>query len=223
MPKTDKKVPWLKIIGVIAAIIVVPPTFRSCQMAERSLEQSKMPEQVPPQDQGIRKKLTPLSASPRQIMDDINSRPSLQQRDVINGYKGNFVDWLLELGGAQEEKDGSVHVLLRTPILVRGVPTYPVIVSGTVSLSDYPWLRVTPDGSEVWVQGIIRDIDLGITLDNLKLELNVVGASDSNSLRRGDQGATQPDCSRGHRMLDASRPIGGEPGFPSYGGLLGCV
>ena len=171
MPKPDKKTPWVAIISAIAAIIVVPSTFRSCQMAERSFERSKIPEQAPPQDQEIRKKLTPLLASPRQIMDDIDSRPSLQQRDVINGYKGNFVDWLLELGGAREEKDDQVHVLLRTPILVRGVLTYPVMVSGTVSLSDYPWLKVTPDGSEVRVQGTIRDIDrLGITLDDLKLE-----------------------------------------------------
>lgn len=132
----------------------------------------KNPKEAPLTEQEPKNVSIPLALSPREIIDDIGSRPSLQQRDVIKSYIGNRVDWLLEFAGAKEKQDGQVRVFLRTPRA--GFPDFPVIVVGEVKLSTYPWLNITHDGSVVRVQGKIRDIDeLGIKLDDVQLELKL--------------------------------------------------
>ncbi|OGX13614.1 MAG: hypothetical protein A2Z92_04820 [Omnitrophica WOR_2 bacterium GWA2_63_20] len=150
--------------------MVVLPTFRSCQIGERSLEQSRRnPEEAHLTEQEPRVSIA-LAVSPREILDDIMSRPSLQRPGAIQNYIGNHVDWLLEFSGATK-KDGQVRVTLRTSY-GSGRPVFPVMVSGEVNLSDYPWLKITQDGSEVRIRGTISDISMfTIDLDDIVLEL----------------------------------------------------
>lgn len=151
------------IVSALAAVIVVPPTFRSCQIAEQSLKKSHVThEDVRPQ---------PLSLRPEEIFDDVRSRPPLQQPDVVKSYLGNRVDWLLDFASASatgNEREGRVIVLLRTS---NSLPLSLPFVVCEVKLLDYPWLKVLDQGSEVRVRGTIRDVDLMIKLDDVELEL----------------------------------------------------
>ena len=170
----NKKISWVRIIivvGSLATVSALLPTFRSCQIAEQSLQQSiKNPNKARLRElePGA---LIPLAVSPREIYEEIRSRPPLQRPDTIKNYIGNRVDWLLEFSSAKEEKDGRVSVSLRTSY--GSPPVFPVGVSGEVNLSDYPWLKITQEGDEVWVRGTIRAVDtLGlIELDAMELEL----------------------------------------------------
>ena len=164
-----KKTNWSSlwpVICAIAAVILVPPAFRSCQLQEEQLLKTQA--SVPSTTQESVRPLL-LSISPEKIFKDIDSHPPLQRIAITKSYVGNRVGWLLNFVSAREEKDGRVRVLLNSP------PADPFpfpLIRGEVKLSDYPWLKTLHEGSKVHVLGTISDIDeIGIELDNVKLEL----------------------------------------------------
>ncbi len=163
-----KNLKWLYLFAAIAAILVLLPTFRSCQLQERSIQLSRHSESTRSSDESAppSKNMSDplLNLRPEEIWEDVTSRPPLQQEDAISSYKGNRVEWLLSFVGAREVKDKiRVSFLSSRP--------YPYLVYGEVKLTDYPWLKVAHEGTKVQVQGVIQDISaLGIDLAGIQLK-----------------------------------------------------
>ena len=99
------------------------------------------------------------------IYADINSYPPLRRQEIANTYIGKEVDWLLTFSNGSEEQD-EAHLIFRSePHQIR-------MITGTVALSDYPWLRSLASDERVRVRGRIRRVDELITkLDILELAL----------------------------------------------------
>ena len=102
---------------------------------------------------------------PETIDADINSHPPLMREKIKREYLGKEVEWLVTFADGYEEK-GKAHLTFHCePRALR-------LVSGTVVLSDYPWLKSLRADEPVQVRGRIRRLGgMAIELDVLELSL----------------------------------------------------
>ena len=109
-----------------------------------------------------------VKLEPGVIFETINACPPLMRQKKGNTFIGKQVDWLLTFRNGSETQ-GQAHLMFDiAPYQVR-------IVTGTVSLADYPWLKSLDAGEAVRVQGRIQSIDpMSIELKVLKLRLSEV-------------------------------------------------
>ena len=103
---------------------------------------------------------------PADIYADIDSHPPLMQEDAKEKYLGQEVDWQLKFFSGSVEKKEQARVAFRQELRTPG------LVVGTVSLSDYPWLKALRADAVVRVRGRISSIDsMAIALDGLEVSL----------------------------------------------------
>ena len=102
---------------------------------------------------------------PETIYADINSHPPLMREKIKRGYLGKPVEWLVTFADGYEEK-GKAHLTFHCePRALR-------LVSGTVALSDYPWLKSLRADEAIRVRGRIQRIGgMAIDLDILEVSL----------------------------------------------------
>jgi len=102
---------------------------------------------------------------PETIYSDINSYPPLMREERKRAYIGKEVEWQVTLADGYEDK-GRVHLTFHCePRVLR-------LVSGTVRLSEYPWLKSLRADEPVQVRGRIRRLGgMAIELDILELNL----------------------------------------------------
>lgn len=169
-PKKDQikqSLTWVYLFAAIAAILVLPPTFRSCQLQEQSMQLSRHSESARSSDESASPLKNVITLKPEEIREDVRSRPPLQQEEAINGYKENRVEWLLSFVDAREVARDKIRVTFASP-----TSSDSYLVMGNVKLIDYPWLKVAHEGTKVQVQGIIQDISsLSIDLEGVQLKL----------------------------------------------------
>ena len=102
---------------------------------------------------------------PSAIYADIDSYPPLMRQEAKEKYIGREVDWLLAFFNGSVEK-GRAHLSFHCESRIMQ------LVGGTISLSDYPWLKSLRADEVVRVRGRISGIDpMTIKLDQLELSL----------------------------------------------------
>lgn len=102
---------------------------------------------------------------PTDIYAEIKSQPPLMRDEAGQKYIGREVEWLVTFDNGWESK-GQAHLSF-------GVEPHVIsMVKGTVSLTEYPWLKSLRADKVVRVRGRISRIDgMAITLDKLELSL----------------------------------------------------
>ena len=98
---------------------------------------------------------------PANIFAEVDAHPPLMREEAIKTCVGKDVDWLLTFFNGYELGVGRARLMFR--IASQGIG----MVAGTVSLSDYPWLKSFHAGDAVRVRGRIR------TIDTFSIELEI--------------------------------------------------
>ena len=107
-----------------------------------------------------------LLSDPSHIFAEMDAQPPLMRSQVVARYIGMEVDWLITLANGSEDHSGQAHLLFQFDS--RSVR----MVTGEVSLSEYPQLRATRAGSPLRIRGTIRKITtLSIELEIAELLL----------------------------------------------------
>ena len=112
------------------------------------------------------------SLSSAKIFADIEAQPPLMRDEAAEAYLGQEVDWALTFASGSKDNSGNAHLSFHiSNEVIRGV-------QGTVSLSEYPWLKSLRADEPVRVRGRIRAIStLSIELEIGELVL--AGASET--------------------------------------------
>jgi len=102
---------------------------------------------------------------PETIYSDIDSYPPLMREERKRAYVGKEVKWQVTLADGYKDR-GRVRLTFHCePSVLR-------LVSGTVRLSEYPWLRSLRADEPVQVRGRIRRLGgMAIELDILELSI----------------------------------------------------
>ena len=105
---------------------------------------------------------------PSHIYQDVESHPPLMQEEAQRKYIGQEVEWRLAFFSGSMQQD-QAHLMFRCEL--RQVRPFGGI-TGTVSLSSYPWLKTLPADEPVLVKGRIRRVNsMTIELDILELSI----------------------------------------------------
>ncbi|HEY8998797.1 MAG TPA: hypothetical protein VIM53_00590 [Candidatus Saccharimonadales bacterium] len=108
-------------------------------------------------------KITPLA-----IVEDIDSRPPMQQTTAAKAYRGQHVRWRLEFRAASPLLDGK-HMITFRQI---GEPIVPSVTC-VIRTGEYPQLNIAPRGTKIVVDGTIRSVEgYTIRLENFVLEFD---------------------------------------------------
>jgi hypothetical protein len=98
------------------------------------------------------------------IFAEIEAQPPLMRRKFIEQYLGVEVEWPAILSNASEDESEQARLICRSDAHATKM------ITGTVSLTDYPQLRHTHVGEPLRLHGRIRKIDtLSIDLEILDL------------------------------------------------------
>ena len=105
-----------------------------------------------------------FSLLPKEIFEEINSRPVYQQKDARKYYIGSKVKWPLYLSSIHMLDEKTAWVFMRTQ---GGFDT----ISCFVEISRYPQLKRVKGNSVIWVSGEIETVGkLSINLCNVSLD-----------------------------------------------------
>ncbi len=101
---------------------------------------------------------------PAKIFAEIETQPPLMRQQAAQTYIGKVINWPVIFSNASEQPSGQAH-------LIFCFGSHHInMITGNVSLSDYPQLRSLRSGERLRVRGTIRKIDqLFIELDISKL------------------------------------------------------
>ena len=100
------------------------------------------------------------SLEPSNIFSELKMCPPLMREQAKVAYVGKEVVWLVIFMDGYEQSSGQVRLTFQPD------PDQLKLISGTVRLSDYPWLKSTPAGEAIHVRGRIKKIDtLSIELE----------------------------------------------------------
>ena len=100
----------------------------------------------------MNERMRPEPSDPEAVFEDIASVPPLMRENIQHGYEGRAIDWLLMFRNGSVEEDQARLIFW----LASGMPR---MISGSVSLTRYPWLKSLHADSLVRVRGCIRHID----------------------------------------------------------------
>ena len=103
---------------------------------------------------------------PANIFAEIEAHPPLMREEAVKTYVGKDVNWTLTFWTGHMLDDHRVRLAFR--VASQGIS----MVMGTVSLSEYPWLKALHANEMVQVSGRIRDIEpMSLELDISELLL----------------------------------------------------
>lgn len=165
--KTRK--PWYKTIWAIVAGLII---FLAA-LTTLILNLDKIKEKIPQNDfnktiietKSDKKDENIFSLSPKEIFEEIDSRPVFQRKDARKHYVGLKVKWRLHLSSVTKWNEKTVEVHMYDMQVLS--PS----ISCVVEISRYPQLKVAKENSVIWVSGEISQIhELGIHLSNVSLE-----------------------------------------------------
>ena len=112
----------------------------------------------------VTKSKTSSRLDPVAILAEIQAQPPLMRQEAAKAYIGRMVNWPVTFANASEQSSGLAHLIFRFD------SHHINMITGNVSLSDYPQLRALRSGERLRVRGTIRKIDqLFIELDIIKL------------------------------------------------------
>ncbi len=94
-----------------------------------------------------------FSRSPKEICEDIRSRPVFQQEDTAKYYTGLMVRWSLRLKLVSKLDEKTVRVLMRTDEFLEEQILF------TVEISKYPQIKFAKENTLIWVSGEIKKIE----------------------------------------------------------------
>ena len=102
--------------------------------------------------------------TPREILEEIERLPPFQQKDVLKHYVDLDVDWKMKLSSATAREGNAVYLFF-------AFEGYTAFATCTVSLLEYPELRVIKAGEKFSIRGKIELVDPPyFRLKNVKLE-----------------------------------------------------
>jgi len=153
--KTRK--PWYKTIWAIIAGLII---FLAA-LTTLILNLDKIKEKIPQNDfnktiietKSDKKDEKKFSLSPKEICEEIRSRPVFQQEDAAKYYTGLMVRWRLRLKLVSKPDEKTVGVLMRTDESLEEQILF------TVEISKYPQLKFAKKDTLIWVSGEIKKID----------------------------------------------------------------
>ena len=106
-------------------------------------------------------------SEPAAIFEKMRSCPPMMRPEAQNAYIGKEVSWVLYFADGSIQENGEAHLVFRIkPDTIRMD-----MVTGSVLLADYPWLKSLQASEAVRVRGRIRQVgSFKIELGMLELE-----------------------------------------------------
>lgn len=172
--------PWYKQAWtiIIVIIIIIGGIWTVIQIYESEtfknlFAHSKIKEKIPQNDinktttdtKTDKKDENKFAISPKEICEDIRSRPVFQQEDAAKYYTGLKVRWCLRLKLISKMDEKTVRVLMRTDEWLEEQILF------TVEILKYPQLGFAKENTVIWVSGEIKKVDQPlIHLSNVSLE-----------------------------------------------------
>ena len=98
---------------------------------------------------------------PSSIFAKMDACPPLMRDEAQDAYLGKEVAWLLHFADGAVRQQGEAYLIFQVDDGVR-------VVTGTVVLADYPWLKSLRTNETVRVRGRIRRVDA------MKIELGAI-------------------------------------------------
>lgn len=149
--------PWYKRIWAIVAGLII---FLAA-LTTLILNLNKIKENIPQNDfnktttesKYYKKDENIFSRSPKEICEDIRSKPVFQQEDTAKYYTGLMVRWRLRLKLVSKLDEKTVSVLMRTDEFLEEQILF------TVEISKYPQLKFAKENKLIWVSGEIKKIN----------------------------------------------------------------
>lgn len=165
--KTSK--PWSKriwaiVVGLIIFLAALTTLILNLDKIKEKIPQNNV-NKTTTDTKTDKKDENKFALSPKEICEDIRSRPVFQQEDAAKYYTGLKVRWCLRLKLISKMDEKTVRVLMRTDEWLEEQILF------TVEILKYPQLRFAKENTVIWVSGEIKKVEQPlIHLSNVSLE-----------------------------------------------------